>query len=57
MLNFLLLLQGRDIAKYELVCVGHSLGAGTAAILAILLKAQYPTLHCYAFTPPGGLLT
>ncbi|XP_070190358.1 diacylglycerol lipase-alpha-like isoform X2 [Littorina saxatilis] len=49
--------EGRDVAKYDLVCVGHSLGAGTAAILAILLKEQYPTLHCYAFSPPGGLLT
>ncbi|XP_025097002.1 sn1-specific diacylglycerol lipase alpha-like isoform X4 [Pomacea canaliculata] len=49
--------EGRDVAKYDLVCVGHSLGAGTAAILAILLKNEYPTLHCYAFSPPGGLLT
>ncbi|CAL1537427.1 unnamed protein product, partial [Lymnaea stagnalis] len=36
----------RDASKYELVLVGHSLGAGTAAILAILLHADYPTLHC-----------
>ena len=41
---------------YDLVLVGHSLGAGTAAILAILLRQEYPTLHCYAFSPPGGLL-
>ncbi|XP_012940156.1 diacylglycerol lipase-alpha [Aplysia californica] len=46
-----------ETAKYELVLVGHSLGAGTAAILAILLKADYPNLHCYSYSPPGGLLT
>ncbi|XP_069107342.1 diacylglycerol lipase-alpha-like [Argopecten irradians] len=43
--------------KYDLVLVGHSLGAGTASILAILLRQEYPTLHCYAFSPPGGLLS
>ena len=53
----LFLIQSNETGKYELVLVGHSLGAGTAAILAILLKADYPTLHCYAYSPPGGLLT
>ncbi|RWS28188.1 sn1-specific diacylglycerol lipase alpha-like isoform X6, partial [Leptotrombidium deliense] len=42
---------------YSLVLVGHSLGAGTAAILAILLKEDYPELVCYSFAPPGGLLS
>jgi len=46
----------RGTLNYRLVLVGHSLGAGTAAILAVLLKEQYPTLQCYAFSPPGGLL-
>ncbi|GFS13864.1 Sn1-specific diacylglycerol lipase alpha [Elysia marginata] len=49
--------EERETFKYELVFVGHSLGAGTAAILAILLKPDYPNLHCYAYSPPGGLLT
>ncbi|CAG5121550.1 unnamed protein product, partial [Candidula unifasciata] len=49
--------SARETAKYDLVLVGHSLGAGTAAILAILLKADYPNLHCYSYSPPGGLLT
>ncbi|RWS12438.1 sn1-specific diacylglycerol lipase alpha-like isoform X5 [Dinothrombium tinctorium] len=44
-------------ADYTLVLVGHSLGAGTAAILAILLKQDYPDLICFAFSPPGGLLS
>ncbi|XP_015785894.1 sn1-specific diacylglycerol lipase alpha isoform X2 [Tetranychus urticae] len=43
--------------NFSLVLVGHSLGAGTAAILAILLKEIYPDLVCYAFSPPGGLLS
>ena len=47
---------GGDTAGYRLVLVGHSLGAGTAAILAILLRDQYPDLRCFAYSPPGGLL-
>ena len=41
---------------FRLVLVGHSLGAGTAAILALLLRHEYPHVHCYAYSPPGGLL-
>ncbi|XP_052006481.1 diacylglycerol lipase-alpha isoform X2 [Xyrauchen texanus] len=52
---------GRDLGKgtmhYGLVIVGHSLGAGAAAILSFLLRPQYPSLHCYAYSPPGGLLS
>ena len=43
--------------NYSLVLVGHSLGAGTATILAILLREVYNDLVCYAFSPPGGLLS
>ena len=38
---------------YRLVIVGHSLGAGAAAILAIILKPKYPKLQCFAYAPPG----
>jgi len=48
--------QSEDSSDYGLVIVGHSLGAGTAAILAILLHEDYPSLHCFAYAPPGGLL-
>ncbi|KAK3090708.1 hypothetical protein FSP39_013912 [Pinctada imbricata] len=41
----------------RLVITGHSLGAGTAALLSILLKPDYPDLICFAFSPPGGLLS
>eukprot|EP01060_Flectonema_neradi_P011591 TRINITY_DN18647_c1_g1_i1.p1 TRINITY_DN18647_c1_g1~~TRINITY_DN18647_c1_g1_i1.p1 ORF type:complete len:560 (+),score=92.83 TRINITY_DN18647_c1_g1_i1:548-2227(+) len=40
---------------YTLVLTGHSLGAGIASLLAVLLVPKYPSLHCYAFSPPGGL--
>ncbi|RUS83012.1 hypothetical protein EGW08_009249, partial [Elysia chlorotica] len=52
-----LLKSEKETAKYDLVLVGHSLGAGTAAILAVLLQPEHPKLHCYAYSPPGGLLT
>lgn len=43
--------------EYKLVITGHSLGAGTASLLAILLRPSFPTLQCYSFSPPGGLLS
>lgn len=39
----------------DLVITGHSLGAGVAALLAILLRHKYPDLRCFAFAPPGEL--
>ena len=48
--------QEKSSEKYGLVLVGHSLGAGTAAILAIMLQQEYTDLHCYSYSPPGGLL-
>ncbi|CAD7091657.1 unnamed protein product [Hermetia illucens] len=47
----------KNTQNFGLVLVGHSLGAGTAAILAILLKPQYPSLQCFSYSPPGGLLS
>ncbi|XP_052240425.1 diacylglycerol lipase-beta-like isoform X2 [Dreissena polymorpha] len=41
----------------SLVVTGHSLGAGAAALLAILLKPEYPEVRCYAFSPPGELVS
>ncbi len=45
----------------KIVIVGHSLGAGTATIMAILLWSRFPQLRtrmeCIAYAPPGGLLS
>ncbi|KAG6957601.1 hypothetical protein JG687_00009885 [Phytophthora cactorum] len=38
---------------YGLVLTGHSLGAGTACLLSVMLRAKYPQLRCFAFSPPG----
>ena len=37
---------------------GHSLGAGVAAVLALLMQddSKYHGLQCFAFSPPGGLM-
>ncbi|KAJ3102476.1 hypothetical protein HDU97_000558 [Phlyctochytrium planicorne] len=41
----------------SLVVTGHSLGAGVAALVASLLRSNYPTACCYAYEPPGCLLS
>ncbi|ESO10164.1 hypothetical protein HELRODRAFT_72860 [Helobdella robusta] len=43
--------------NFRLVITGHSLGAGTAALLSVLLKAQYNNLVCFSFSPPGWLVS
>ncbi|KAL9878713.1 inactivation no afterpotential E isoform 2-T2 [Glossina fuscipes fuscipes] len=47
----------RNTHTFTLVLVGHSLGAGTASILAVLMKPDYPSLQCFSYSPPGGLLS
>ena len=46
----------RETHNFDLVCVGHSLGAGTATILAIMLRQEFPRTRCFAYSPPGGTL-
>ncbi|XP_005104352.1 diacylglycerol lipase-beta isoform X2 [Aplysia californica] len=41
----------------SLVVTGHSLGAGVAALLAVLLRQEYPNLMCFSYSPPGGLMS
>lgn len=40
----------------QLIVVGHSLGAGAAVLLAMLMKPAHPTLQCFAYGSPGSVL-
>ncbi|GLC73248.1 hypothetical protein PLESTF_001351700 [Pleodorina starrii] len=42
---------------YRLVITGHSLGAGVTGLLGPLLHREFPNLRCWAFAPPGGLMS
>eukprot|EP00455_Lapot_gusevi_P017279 TRINITY_DN1917_c0_g2_i1.p1 TRINITY_DN1917_c0_g2~~TRINITY_DN1917_c0_g2_i1.p1 ORF type:complete len:781 (+),score=164.57 TRINITY_DN1917_c0_g2_i1:145-2343(+) len=42
----------KDNPEYGVRVVGHSLGAGTASLLALFLQQQYPSLQCYAYASP-----
>ncbi|KAM3826526.1 diacylglycerol lipase-beta isoform 1-T1 [Vipera latastei] len=58
LINDGILNQALSIApEYKLVVAGHSLGGGVASILSIMLRNSFPNLRCYAFSPPGGLLS
>ena len=46
------LMEG-DYKNYQLRVVGHSLGAGCAAVLSLFFKPSYPDIRCLAFSPPG----
>ncbi|KNC86193.1 hypothetical protein SARC_01670 [Sphaeroforma arctica JP610] len=44
--------------RYDLVVVGHSLGAATAALLSIMLAPRYEArLKCFAYSSPSGLMS
>jgi len=54
------ILLDEDIGRYKdytLRVSGHSLGAGTAAPVALMLRNKYPNLRCLCFGPPGGLFS
>ena len=40
-----------------MVVTGHSLGAAVACLLSFHLREAFPNLHCWAYNPPGGLLS
>ncbi|PAV71562.1 hypothetical protein WR25_20518 [Diploscapter pachys] len=42
---------------YDLVICGHSLGAGVASLLTLLIKQKYPAVRCYAYCPPGCVIS
>ena len=47
-------LQQLTAAGYELVLTGHSLGAGVASLLSLLLRSRLrqPTVRCFGFATP-----
>ncbi|KAJ3197750.1 hypothetical protein HDU82_001382 [Entophlyctis luteolus] len=42
---------------FSLVVTGHSLGAGVAALVANMLREDFPSTCCYAFEPPGCIVS
>lgn len=53
----LLLKDDARCAGYRLRVVGHSLGAGCAAILSIMLRSKFPDVKGLCFSPPGCVLS
>eukprot|EP00889_Picochlorum_renovo_P000726 jgi/Picre1/27756/NNA_000720.t1 len=43
--------------EYGVVVCGHSLGAGCAFFVGLHLRSIFPNLRCFAFSPPGGLVS
>ncbi|KAI3429288.1 hypothetical protein D9Q98_005384 [Chlorella vulgaris] len=42
---------------WKVVVTGHSLGAAVATLLGMQLRERFTDLQCWAFNPPGGLLS
>lgn len=47
----------REKSNGKLIITGHSLGAGTAALLSMLLQNEFDGVECFAFAPPAVLST
>lgn len=48
-------MQQNPFENYDLVIVGHSLGAAAAAILALTLRPRYPNLKCLGYGMPASV--
>lgn len=46
-----------NIVGWQLILTGHSLGAGVASLASLLLRKRFIDIHCYAVSPPGGLMS
>lgn len=42
-----------EIETLNIFLPGHSLGAGVAVLLALMIRPTYPKLKVYAFATPG----
>ncbi|KAL4537144.1 hypothetical protein Ndes2526B_g04945 [Nannochloris sp. 'desiccata'] len=42
---------------WNVVVTGHSLGAAVACMMSFELRQYFPTLQCYTFCVPGGLIS
>uniref|UniRef100_A0A1D2A505 sn-1-specific diacylglycerol lipase n=1 Tax=Auxenochlorella protothecoides TaxID=3075 RepID=A0A1D2A505_AUXPR len=51
------LLRQESGRTMKLAVTGHSLGAAVACMLSFQLHQECPDLHCWAFCPPGGLMS
>lgn len=60
-LHAMLVGTSAECAGFALVLTGHSLGAGVAAVLALLIRTAWRgngvDVRCVAFAPPGGTLS
>jgi sn1-specific diacylglycerol lipase len=45
-----------QLRTYGLVITGHSLGAGTAVLLAMMLRAAYPSVRCLSYGTPNSVV-
>lgn len=46
-----------EVPDYSLVVTGQSLGAGVAPPLALYLREWYPDVQCFAYSPPGCVIS
>jgi hypothetical protein len=53
MLEELMLEDNSHFTEYNLRIVGHSLGGGISALLALFLRRKFPSARAIAFEPPG----
>ena len=49
--------EATELNDWGIVVTGHSLGAAVASVVSMNLIDTYPSLKCFAFNPPGGLIS
>jgi len=57
LLKTLLVGENCQCPNYSLYVVGHSLGAGVASILSLMLHKDFPDLKSLCFAPPGCVMS